>query len=129
MIEVGEPRKSKAGAQGNLKRQKRESKDHSSSHDRNKRRDDKTHKVVNFTPLVMPINQILMQIKDNHQLRWPKPLSGSPNAQNKKKYYLFHRDHGHYTNKCKDLKEQIDELIQKGKLQKFVKKDTYGRPK
>ena len=77
----------------------------------------------------MPINQILMQIKDNHQLRWPKPLSGSPNAQNKKKYYLFHRDHGHYTNKCKDLKEQIDELIQKGKLQKFVKKDTYGRPK
>ena len=77
----------------------------------------------------MPIDQILMQIKDNRQLKWPKPLNGSLSAQNKKKYYHFHWDHGHYTDECKDLKEQIEELIQKGKLQKFVKKNTYGRPK
>ena len=77
----------------------------------------------------MPIDQILMQINDDHQLRWPKLLSGSPNARNKKKYYHFHRDHRHYTDKCRDLKEHIEELIQKEKLQKFVKKDTYGRPK
>ena len=128
-IEVGEPWKSKVGTQDDLKGQKRETKDHSSSHDRSKRRDNKTWKVVNFTPLVMPIDQILMQIKDDHQLRWPKLLSGSPNARNKKKYYRFHRDHRHYTDKCRDLKEHIEELIQKEKLQKFVKKDTYGRPK
>ena len=45
------------------------------------------------------------------------------------KYCHFHRDHGHYIDKCKDLKEQIEDLIQKGKLQKFVKKSTYGWPK
>ena len=39
-----------------------------------------------------------------------------------KKYYHFHKDHGHYTDECQDLKEHIEELIQRGKLQKFVKK-------
>ena len=40
-----------------------------------------------------------------------------------KKYYYFHKDHGHYTDKCRDLKGQIEELIQRGKLQTLVKKD------
>ena len=40
----------------------------------------------------------------------------------KKKYYQFHKDHGHYTKDYRDLKEQIEELIRKGKLQKFVEK-------
>ena len=53
MIEVEEPWTSKVGAQDDPKRQKRE-------------KDDKTWKVVNFTPLVIPIEQILMQIKDGH---------------------------------------------------------------
>ena len=30
---------------------------------------------------------------------------------------------------CRDLKEQIEELIWKGKLQKFVKKDAFGQHK
>ena len=28
-----------------------------------------------------------------------------------KKYYRFHKDHGHYTDECRDWKEQIEELI------------------
>ena len=71
----------------------------------------------------MSIDKILMQIKDDHPLKWLKPLNSSPSARNKK-YCRFHRDHGHHTNECRDLKEQIEELIQKGKLQKFVKKDA-----
>ena len=128
-IEVGGPRTSKAGSQDDLKGQKRERKDQSSSNDRGKRRDNKVRKMVNFTPLVMPIDQILMQIKDDHHLRWLEPLNGSPHARNKKKYCRFHRNHGHYIDECRDLKEQIEELIQNVRLQKFVKKNTYGQPK
>ena len=128
-IEVGGPRTSKAGSQDDLKGQKRERKDQSSSNDRGKRRDNKVRKMVNFTPLVMPIDQILMQIKDDHHFRWLEPLNGSPNARNKKKYCRFHRNHGHYIDECRDLKEQIEELIQNVRLQKFVKKNTYGQPK
>ncbi|XP_050240766.1 uncharacterized protein LOC126689570 [Quercus robur] len=70
----------------------------------------------------MPVDQILVQIKDEHYLKWPRPLHLSPNVRDKRKYCRFHKDHVHYTEDCRDLKEQIEELIQKGKLQKFVKK-------
>ncbi|XP_030936073.1 uncharacterized protein LOC115961195 [Quercus lobata] len=43
------------------------------------------------------------------------------------KYCQFHKDHGHNTEDCRDLKEQIEELIRKGKLQKYVKKGEYSK--
>ena len=39
-----------------------------------------------------------------------------------KKYCRFHKDHDHYIEDYGDLKEQIEKLIRKGKLQKYVKK-------
>ena len=74
----------------------------------------------------MPINKILIQIKDEYYLKWPRPLHSSPHIHNKNKYCHFHKDHGHYTEDCRDLKEQIEELIQKGKLQKYVKNWEYN---
>ena len=50
----------------------------------------------------------------------------SPNVRDKK-YCCFHRDHSHLTKECKNLKEQIEELIRKGKLQKYVKKGESNR--
>ena len=75
----------------------------------------------------MPIDKILAQIKDEHYLKWPRPLHSSPNVRDKKKYYRFHKDHVHYTEDCRDLKEQIKELVRKGKLQKYVKKGESSR--
>ena len=63
----------------------------------------------------MPIDKILVQNKDEHYLKWPRPLHSSPNIRDKNKYCRFHKDHGHYTEDCRDLKEQIEELIRKGK--------------
>ena len=54
-------------------------------------------------------------------LKWPRPLHLSPYICDKNKYCRFHKDHGHYTENCRDLKEQIEELIRKGKLLKYVK--------
>nr|XP_023927981.1 uncharacterized protein LOC112039343 [Quercus suber] len=67
------------------------------------------------------------KIKDEPGLKWPKPLSTSSKKRDPKKYFRFHKDHGHYTDECHDLKEQIEELIQRGKLQKFVKRDHQPR--
>ena len=58
-----------------------------------------------------------------------KLLHSSPNVHSKKKYCHFHRDHGHYMEDYKDLKEQIEELIQNEKLQKFVKNNVSGQHK
>ena len=61
-----------------------------------------------------------MQIKDDPSLKWPKKMKGDPNKRNKNKYCRFHRDHGHDTDKCFDLKQQIENLIRQGKLRHFV---------
>ena len=70
----------------------------------------------------MPVDQILAEIKDERSLKWPRPLQSPPGVRDKKKYCRFHKDHGHYTEDCRDLKEQVEELIQKGKLQRYVKR-------
>ena len=75
----------------------------------------------------MHVDQILAQIKDEHYLQWSRPLHSLPNVGDKKKYCRFHKDHGHYTEDYRDLNEQIEELIWKGKLQKFVKNGDSSR--
>ena len=74
----------------------------------------------------MPVDKILMQIKDEHYLKWLRPLHSSPHIRNKNKYCRFYKDHGHYIEDFRDLKEQIEELIRNGKLQKYVKKGKYS---
>ncbi|XP_023892540.1 uncharacterized protein LOC112004522 [Quercus suber] len=106
--------------------QKRERPDRRTN-DGNRRKDDKSSRLVKFTPLVMPIDKILMQIKDEHFLKWPRPLHSSPNVCDKSKYCRFHKDHGHYTEDCRDHKEQIEELIRKGKFQRYVKKGEFSK--
>ncbi|XP_030949183.1 uncharacterized protein LOC115973078 [Quercus lobata] len=75
----------------------------------------------------MPVDKILAQIKDKHYLKWPRQLHSLPNVRDKKKYCHFHKDHDHYIEDYRDLKKQIEELIRKGKLQRFVKKGEHSR--
>ena len=75
-----------------------------------------------------PIDQVLMQIKDEEALTYFRKLKGDPNRRSKDKYYRFHRDHGHDTADCYDLKQQIEALIKQGKLQRFVRKERADQP-
>ena len=54
--------------------------------------------------LNVPLDQVFMQIKDDLSLKWLEKMKGDPNKRNKNKYCCFHRDHGHDTDKCYDLK-------------------------
>ena len=69
-----------------------------------------------------------MQIKDEKVLTYPGKLKGDPNRRSRDKYFRFHRDHGHDTADCYDLKQQIEALIKKGKLQKLVRKERMDLP-
>jgi hypothetical protein len=64
-----------------------------------------------FTPLNMSNDQVLLQIQDDPALKWPGKLHSNPTKRSKDLYYRFHRDHGHTTEDCYVLKEQIEALI------------------
>ena len=76
-----------------------------------------------YTPLNVPLKQVLMQIKDDPSLKWPEKMKGDPNKRNRSKYCRFHRDHGHDTDECFDLKQQVENLIRQGKLKSFLGRD------
>ena len=73
------------------------------------RRDDRrfkppTRRFTSFTPLIAPIDQVLMQIKDEGALTFLGKLKGDPSKRPRDKYCHFHRDHGHDTANCYNLK-------------------------
>ena len=76
-----------------------------------------------YTPLNILLEQVLMQIKDDPSLKWPEKMKGDPNKCNRNKYCCFHKDHGHDTDECFDLKQQIENLIRQGKLRNFLRRD------
>ena len=51
-------------------------------------------------------------------------MRGDLNKRNRNKYCRFHRDHGHDTDECFDLKQQIENLIRQGKLKNFLGRDN-----
>ena len=87
---------------------------------RNKKEDRRskppTGRFTSFTPLNTPIDQVLMQLKDEGSLTFPGKLKGDPSNRSIDKYCCFHRDHGHDMSECYDLKQQIEALIRQGKL-------------
>ncbi|XP_050241236.1 uncharacterized protein LOC126690148 [Quercus robur] len=87
-----------------------------------------TGKFTSFTPLAVLIDQVLMQIKDKGELKFSRKLKGDPNKRPRDKYCHFHRDNGHDTANCYDLKQQIEALIRQGKLQRFVNKERTNPP-
>ena len=73
-----------------------------------------------YMPLNAPLDQVLMQIKDDPSLKWLEKMKGDPNKRNKNKYCHFHKDHRHDTDECYDLKQQIENLITQEKLRNFL---------
>ena len=61
-------------------------------------------RFTSFTPLTASVDQVLIQIKDEEALTYPGKLKGDSNRRSKDKYCRFHRDHGHDTADCYDLK-------------------------
>ena len=76
---VEKPKEKKKEKEDNRRGQKRNRVDQQNAKG-SRRRDDKNPCPVKFTPLVMPADQILTQIKVEPYLKWPRPLHSSPNV-------------------------------------------------
>ena len=58
-----------------------------------------------------------MEIEGEEYLRRPPPLNAK--GLDRRKYCRFHQGHGHNTEQCIQLKDEIEVLIRRGYLGKF----------
>ncbi|XP_022846498.1 uncharacterized protein LOC111369281 [Olea europaea var. sylvestris] len=79
-----------------------------------------------FTPLNTPRAKLLVEIRDMKKLEWSRPMVTLVGKRNQGRYYHFHNDHGHDTEECLQLKEEIEPLLGWGLLGKYVK-DNRGK--
>ena len=73
-----------------------------------------------FTPLTASVSQVLHEVRNEQFLRWPTQMKSDPATRDNTKYCEFHRDYGHRTDSCIQLRREIEYLIQRGYLRRFV---------
>nr|XP_009385323.1 PREDICTED: uncharacterized protein LOC103972705 [Musa acuminata subsp. malaccensis] len=82
-------------------------------------------------PSPLPLNtsrtEILLQIKEKGLLRQPNPMKAT--HKDWSKYYRFHRDYDHDMEECRDLQNQIEDLIRRGHLGHYLKEPREVTPR
>ena len=73
-----------------------------------------------FTPLTASVSQVLHEVRNEQFLRWPAQMKSNPATRDNTKYCEFHRDYGHRTDNCIQLRREIEYLIQRGYLRRFI---------
>ncbi|CAL1358974.1 unnamed protein product [Linum trigynum] len=76
-----------------------------------------------FAEYTDTLKNILQHVKEKgYHIRWPGPMRGQPNERNLDRYCDFHREVGHHTADCYQLKTELQGLADRGMLNDFVKK-------
>ncbi|XP_074346372.1 uncharacterized protein LOC141685150 [Apium graveolens] len=86
-------------------------------------------RFAEYARLNAPRSQILMEIEKDKDFKWPKPLRGDPEKRNKSRYCRYHKDVGHDTNDCRQIRDEIEYLIRRGKFGRFTKGEEAGGQK
>ena len=73
-----------------------------------------------FTPLTASVSQVLRETQHEKFLRWPSQMKTNPVKRDLTTYCEFHKDHGHQTDDCIQLRKEIEYLIRHGYLRRFV---------
>ncbi|KAL2248305.1 UNVERIFIED_CONTAM: Transposon Ty3-G Gag-Pol polyprotein [Sesamum indicum] len=92
--------------------------DRRSRHERN--REQYQRKYQKYTPLNTTRAKALLMLERKDVLRWPKPTRATPARKNSHKYCRFHRERGHDTDECYQLKDEIEHLIRQGYFKDLI---------
>ncbi|XP_074342446.1 uncharacterized protein LOC141680007 [Apium graveolens] len=70
-----------------------------------------------------------MKIEKDKDFKLPKPLRGDSEKRDKSRYCRIHKDVDHDTDDCRQLKNEIEYLIRRGKFGRFSKGEEAGGQK
>ncbi|XP_011102006.1 uncharacterized protein LOC105180037 [Sesamum indicum] len=74
----------------------------------------KNSPFCNYTPLPMSREKALMMVENADVLKWPRHTRYTPSKKFSNKYCRFHRERGHNTEDCFQLKDEIERLVRQG---------------
>ena len=80
-----------------------------------------------FTPLTASVSQVLREVWNEQFLRWPTQMNSNPNTRDNTKYCEFHRDYGNRMDDCIQLKREIEYLIRRGYLRRFISPENQAQ--
>ena len=80
-----------------------------------------------FTPLTASVSQVLREVQNEQFLRWPTQMKSDPATRDNFKHCEFHRDYGHRTDDCIQLKREIEYLIRRGYLRRFISPENQAQ--
>ncbi|XP_028069015.1 uncharacterized protein LOC114271600 [Camellia sinensis] len=75
-----------------------------------------------YTELTEPINAVMSKIQHLSFFKWPSKMVSPPDTRRRDKRCEYHKDHGHETESCYALKDHLEELVQDGWLQQYIRK-------
>ena len=73
-----------------------------------------------YAPLNTSKAQVLMEVREH--LPRPERMRSHPGKRNPNTFCLYHRDHGHDMEECIQLRDEIEELIRRGRLDRFIRR-------
>ena len=73
-----------------------------------------------FTLLTATVSQVLCEAQHEKFLRWPSQMRTDPTKRDNTRYCEFHRGHEHQTDDCIQLRKEIEYLIRRGYLRRYI---------
>ncbi|RWW42505.1 hypothetical protein BHE74_00051941 [Ensete ventricosum] len=73
------------------------------------------------SPQFNPNRDLLSDSGEGGLLKAPNPMKSHPERRNKRRYCRFHREYRHDTEECRDLQYQIEDLIRRGHLCRYIR--------
>ncbi|XP_011093333.1 uncharacterized protein LOC105173330 [Sesamum indicum] len=73
-----------------------------------------------YTPLTTTSEKVMTMVEKEGLLQWPGKMRDTPAKKNSHKYCRFHKDKGHNTEDCYQLRDEIERLVRQGYFKHLI---------